>query len=247
LIAFGGGGSNGAIPGDGGDFFGGSASSGVVVPGVGVFAVGGGQSGNFCCSGDGIFANVGSGSVQGFAGLFNGDVTVSGTLSANSKNFKIDHPLDPANKYLIHASVESSEMMNIYTGNVVLDASGEAAVDVPDWFEVLNHDFRYQLTCVGGFAPVFIAQEIQNRSFRIAGGHSGLKVSWQITGIRQDAYAKAHPLLPEVDKPERERGHYLNPELYGAPEEKSVVWARHPELLKRMKEHQASLTLSAKP
>jgi hypothetical protein len=81
----------------------------------------------------------------------------------------------------------------------------------------------------------------------VAGGHSGLKVSWQITGIRQDAHAKAHPLLTEVDKPERERGHYINPELYGAPQENSVAWARHPELMKRLKQRRQTLAVQPKP
>ena len=82
------------------------------------------------------------------------------------KDFKIDHPLDPANKYLLHASVESSEMMNIYTGNVTTDGQGEAMVHLPDWFEVLNTDFRYQLTVIGQFAQAIVAREIQNGRVR---------------------------------------------------------------------------------
>lgn len=44
---------------------------------------------------------------------------------------------------------------------------------------------------------------------------SPVKVSWQVTGVRQDAYAKAHPLVVEQDKPVAERGYYLHPELFG--------------------------------
>jgi hypothetical protein len=151
-----------------------------------------------------------------WAGFFNGNVNVTGTLSANTitatiKNFKIDHPLDPANKYLLHASVESSEMENIYSGNVRLDAHGKATVQMPRWFQALNADFRYQLTCVGGFSPVYIAREIQGNRFEIAGGKAGIKVSWQITGVRHDAYAKANPLQVEQDKSASERGTYLYP------------------------------------
>jgi hypothetical protein len=40
----------------------------------------------------------------------------------------------------------------------------------------------------------------------------------------------------EAEKSEKERGHYLRPELFDQPEEKSIQWARHPELMKRMKE-----------
>jgi hypothetical protein len=87
-----------------------------------------------------------------------GNLNVSGSITAGTKDFKIDHPLNPAHKYLYHNSVESSDMMNIYNGNVVLDASGEARIQLPDWFEALNQDFRYQLSCIGGFAPVYVAR-----------------------------------------------------------------------------------------
>ena len=100
-----------------------------------------------------------------------GGLTVGGDLSVTgAKHFKIDHPLDPANKYLYHTSVESPDMMNIYNGTAVLDTKGEAEIQLPEWFEALNRDFRYQLSCIGGFAPVYVAQEIENNSFRVAGG-----------------------------------------------------------------------------
>ena len=112
-------------------------------------------------------------------------------------------------------------MMNIYTGNAVLDESGAGVVQLPSWFEALNTDFRYQLTAVGGPGPCwYVAQEIQNNSFRIAGGTSGLKVSWQVTGVRQDAFARANPLVVEVEKSERERGYYIHPQLFGQSPEK---------------------------
>jgi hypothetical protein len=152
-----------------------------------------------------------------------GDVAVPGDIDVTgAKHFKIDDPLDPANKYLYHTSVESPDMMNIYNGTTVLDSKGEAEIQLPVWFQALNRDFRYQLSCIGGFAPVYVAQEIENNAFRIAGGTSGLKVSWQVTGIRRDAYAQAHPSPVEVDKPAGERGHYLRPELFGAPQDKAI-------------------------
>jgi len=147
-----------------------------------------------------------------------GDVNIRGNLTKGSGGFKIDHPLDPADKYLYHSFVESPDMMNIYNGNVVLDANGEAEVHLPDWFEALNRDFRYQLTCIGGFAPVYVSREIENNRFRIAGGVPGLKVSWQVTGIRQDAYANAHRIPVEEEKQPSELGHYLHPELFGSVE-----------------------------
>jgi hypothetical protein len=151
-----------------------------------------------------------------------GNLTVTGSITAGTKDFKIDHPLDPANKYLYHTSVESPDMKNIYDGTIVLDANGEGEIQLPEYFEALNQDFRYQLTCIGGFAPVYVAQEIKNNSFRIGGGTSGLKVSWQVTGIRHDAYAESHRGPVEVEKPVEERGHYLHPELFGASPDKAI-------------------------
>jgi hypothetical protein len=128
----------------------------------------------------------------------------------------------------VHASVESSEMANVYSGNATLDGNGEAWVELPDWLEALNSDFRYQLTCVGRSAPVYIADEIANNRFRIAGGNAGMKVSWQLTGIRKDPWAQAHPLVVDEMKSANERGFYRNPEIYNQSEEKAIrrVWLR---------------------
>jgi len=130
-----------------------------------------------------------------------GNARVGGTLFKGGGSFQIDHPVDPANKYLHHSFVESPDMMNIYNGIAALEANGEAVVELPDWFEALNRDFRYQLTCIGGFAPVYIAQKVANNRFKIAGGPPGLEVSWQVTGIRQDAWANARRIPVEEDKP----------------------------------------------
>jgi hypothetical protein len=191
-------------------------------------------------------------SVGGFAGYFQGNVDVVGNLSKSGGSFKIDDPLDPANKYLYHSFVESPDMKNIYDGVATLDPSGEAIVVMPDWFGELNRDFRYQLTCIGGFAPVYIAEELANNQFKIGGGRAGMRISWQITGIRQDPWANAHRIPVEEEKEEKVKGFYLHPELYGAPNEKGIEWARHPEMMKKlqqdreqMKEKQARLTQSA--
>jgi hypothetical protein len=138
--------------------------------------------------------------------IIQGSVQIDGPLSKPAGSFKIDHPLDPQNKYLYHSFVESPDMKNIYDGVVALGADGTATVELPDWFEALNRNFRYQLTCIGEYAPVYIAEEVQHNRFRIAGGRPGLKVSWQVTGTRHDAYANAHRIPVEEDKPEQERG-----------------------------------------
>ncbi len=144
-----------------------------------------------------------------------GDLSVAGTLTKGGGAFKIDDPIDPANKYLYHSFVESPDMMNIYNGNVVLDHNGEAVVTLPPYFEALNMDFRYQLTSVGKFSPVYVAEEIQNNQFVISGGRPYGKVSWQVTGIRHDPFANANRIPNEVEKEPAARGFYLHPAAYG--------------------------------
>ena len=146
------------------------------------------------------------------AGAFEGNVVVTGILAAAQKFFLIDHPLSPAEKYLVHCSVESDEPKNIYTGNVVLDSQGQAWVSLPPWFEALNGDLRYQLTAVGKPAPnLHIAEEVYENRFKIAGGASAMKVSWQVVGIRHDAFAAAHPFTAEIEKNDATRGKYAHP------------------------------------
>jgi hypothetical protein len=188
-------------------------------------------------------------SVRGYAGILNGNVNifgdtdlvgnahVAGTLSKTAGSFKIDHPLDPENKYLYHSFVESPDMKNIYDGVAVLDANGEAAVTLPEWFQALNKDFRYQLTAVGAPGPnLYVAAEITRNQFKIAGGTPEMKVSWQVTGIRKDPYAEKHRIPVEEMKADKERGFYLHPDAYGQSPEKSIQSARNPELMQQRKE-----------
>ena len=140
---------------------------------------------------------------------------IYGTLQKSAGSFTIDHPLDPLHKNLSHSFVESPDMMNIYNGVIRLDGQGRATVKLPDYFETLNQDFRYQLTPVGAFAPVYVAQKIKGNSFRIAGGKPGMEISWQVTGIRHDDYANAHRIIVEEDKPFRVKGP-LNPPAVNA-------------------------------
>jgi hypothetical protein len=254
--------------GDGGDFLGGGlggngisaegGGSGMGNGGCGGIFVGGDFGGTACVGGandeysdgaDGMYAAVSTDQISSnhyYAGYFTGDLNFTGTIYAGTKDFKIDHPLDPAKKYLVHASVESSEMMNIYTGNITTDAKGEAIVRLPGWFEALNTDFRYQLTVIGQFAQAIVASEIQDHRFLIRTNVPNVKVSWQVTGVRQDAFAKSHPLVLEEEKETRLRGFYIHPELYGAPAQKQIEWARHPQMMKRMQKMRAQ-QLAASP
>ncbi len=158
-----------------------------------------------------------------WAGYFDGWVHVTGGFSAGSKAFKIDDPTDPTNSTLMHSCVESDEYKNVYDGTVALDASGEANVSLPSWFSALNKDFRYQLTAIGAPGPnLHISQKIIGEQFRIAGGNPGMEVSWQVTGVRKDPYALAHPVEVQKAKPVALRGKYLHPKEYGVSEKMGV-------------------------
>ncbi|HZM71774.1 MAG TPA: hypothetical protein VFC71_00220 [Candidatus Polarisedimenticolia bacterium] len=174
--------------------------------GVGVYAYG---------SQYGALVNGGTYGIYSFGSSYSayldGATHVNGTLSKAGGSFRIDHPLDPANKYLQHSFVESPDMKNIYDGVVDLDAAGRAVVTLPDWFDALNRDFRYQLTSIGGRAQAWIAEEIDGGRFTIASDTPKARISWQVTGIRKDAWAKANPVLVEVAKTGPERGRYLHP------------------------------------
>lgn len=146
-----------------------------------------------------------------------GNLNVNGTLSKGAGSFKIDHPLDPANKFLFHSFVESPDMMNVYNGNVTTDENGLAVVELPDYFEALNRDFRYQLTVIGQFAQAIVLEEIKGNRFKIKTDKPTVKVSWQITGIRKDPFAEKNRIQVEVEKSEQERGKYLYPEIKNQP------------------------------
>ena len=199
--------------------------------GAGVEGTGGGTSGHGVVGGVSSDSGTASG-VYGssagstsYAAYFEGKVAVTGTLSKGGGSFRIDHPLDPANKILQHSFVESPDMLNIYNGNAVADTHGTATVRLPDWFMALNRDFRYSLTPIGEFAPLFVRSEVADGRFSIGGANPGQRVSWQVTGIRQDAWAEANRIQVELDKPADQRGRYLHPREHGQPASKGIDYA----------------------
>ncbi len=163
------------------------------------------------------FVNLAPG---GEAARFDGNVNVVGNVAKLGGSFRIDHPLDPENRYLYHSFVESPDMMNLYNGNLVTDDRGFATVELPDWFEALNGDFRYQLTVIGSFAQAIVAEEVADNRFVIQTNQPQVKVSWQVTGVRNDPWARDNRIEVEVDKPATERGSYLYPQGYGQPASK---------------------------
>lgn len=143
------------------------------------------------------------------------DAQVVGNLSKGGGAFKIDHPLDPENKYLYHSFVESPDMLNIYNGNIVTDAEGNATIEMPSYFEALNMNFQYHLTVIGGFAKAMVSKEIQNKKFEIKTNKPNTKVSWMVTGIRNDVFAQNNRIPTEVLKDKKDQGKFLHADAFG--------------------------------
>jgi hypothetical protein len=203
----------------GGSFY--SLGGSVVATGIELYADKGSNNPSYVI---GLNANVnGSGSVGTYAGYFDGDVNITGNIAKAGGSFKIDHPTDPENKYLIHSFVESPDMMNIYNGNATTDANGTVTVKLPDYFMAENKDFRYQLTVIGSFAQAMVGEEVKDNQFVIKTNQPNVKVSWQVTGIRQDAWANSNRIVAEVEKKGIEKGKYLHPELFGKPKSLSIA------------------------
>jgi hypothetical protein len=171
---------------------------------------------------------LGDNSAGGWAGFFNGDINVIGSLLHVGSGLHIDNPKDPRNRYLNHSFVESPDMLNVYNGNVITDDDGNAKVQLPDYFEALNRDFCYQLTVLGQLAQAIVAKEVTDNTFTIKTDKPGVRVSWQVTGVRQDAWANAHRVEPDVEKPEGERGKYLTPLEHGQPPTAGIYYLEWP-------------------
>lgn len=173
----------------------------------------------------------------GWAGYMFGDLGVVGQIYSGSAAMMIDHPQHPLTETLVHPAVHSPDMMNVYDGNVTLNKNGAAVVALPGYFEALNTHFRYQLTAIGAPSPgLYVAEEIHNNQFRVAGGTPGARVSWMVTGVRNDA--QAHALDHRVERRKRasQVGYYFNPAAYGKGKARSMIAAAHRPLLQRLRD-----------
>lgn len=159
-----------------------------------------------------VYGGGGSGG-SGHAVYAFGRMTCNGT-----KAFQMDHPLDPQGSYLYHYCSEGPEPYNEYKGNAVLDSRGEAWIKLPAYFSEINRDPSYTLTPIGAPMPgLYVAVEVRDNRFKVAGGKPGAKVSWRVSGVRNDRYVKAYGAQAEVAKPKSKVGTYTRPELYGMP------------------------------
>jgi hypothetical protein len=172
----------------------------------------------------GVYGYTASGNPAGYGVFAGGNLGASGV-----KTFRIDHPLDPQNSYLLHYSAEAPEPENMYNGVAALDGAGQVWVQLPDYFEEINKDYRYQLTALDAAMPdLHVAARIQHNRFLIAGGKPGMEVSWEVKAVRNDRWVRKYGAPSEIAKPESERGKYQRPELYGMPAEMGIDY-RSPE------------------
>ncbi len=169
-----------------------------------------------------IFGVFGSADSAAGYGVFSlGELGTSGT-----KQFVIDHPIDPEGKYLHHYAAEGPVPLNIYSGTVTLAADGMAWVDLPDYFEAINKDAGFHLTAVGKPSPMLHVAERTGGRFRIAGGEAGTEVCWMVTAARNDAWVRTHGAPVETPKGPRDRGRFLAPALFGRPPEDGIFFRR---------------------
>jgi hypothetical protein len=219
------------IAGSYGGYFENGASNGIAVYGV-AYASG--------ASNYGVLGNALNSGSTGWGLYAFGRSGASGT-----KSFRIDHPADPQNKYLLHYSAEGPDPLNVYTGKVTLNEQGEATVDLPAYFAAINKDPRYTLTAVGAAMPLLHVsdeideglltdgaaaapgQPVPHVSFRIAGGAPNAKVSWRIEALRNDRWIRQYGAPVEADKPDSERGTYQHPELFNQPQNRATRPAAH--------------------
>jgi hypothetical protein len=213
------------------------------VRGVSASAQGNGVYGSNSAGGNGVFGRNNAQFVEGvaavlgvndaspkkgYAAYFVGPTGTSGSADASAGTYTIDHPQDPANKYLHMSAVASPDLMNVYNGIITTDENGEANVVLPDYVEALNTNFCYQLTVIGTFAQAMISAEVKNDAFGIKTDKPNVKVSWQVTGVRNDPFAQQNRVQTEEDKSADQRGYYRHPEVYGLPDSQGI----HRELLK---------------
>lgn len=163
-----------------------------------------------------------SNSANGFAVWAQGRTGASGT-----KSFRIDHPFDPTNKYLLHYSSEGPEPLNVYSGTARTDGSGSLTVKLPDYFEEINRDPRIQLTVDDSsddFVLVKVVGGVKDGEFRIRTSKPNIKVYWEVKAVRNDLWVRHYGAPIEIDKQGSEKGTYQNPELYGKPENLGMTY-----------------------
>ncbi len=161
----------------------------------------------------------------GYAVYAVGDLGASGV-----KPFRIDHPLDPANKYLLHYSSESPFPQNFYNGNVTTDSEGYAWVELPEYFAEINTNFKYILTVVDdmdseAFVQAKISKKIKDNRFQIRTSAPNVEVSWEVKADRNDQRVRYNRPTDVREKSGPEKGKYQHPEYYGLGPDRGMDYA----------------------
>jgi hypothetical protein len=177
---------------------------------------GGGAIGLFCNGTTGLYATGGT------AAIFNAPVTCNGYITKSGGGFRIDNPLEPEKSFLNHEFVESDSAKNTYSGNVILDAKGEATITMESWFSAINSEVSMTLSAQGKSMPNLFWSEVDALTFKISGGVANGKVSWQIVAVRSDAWQKKNGKDVVLPKNKEQAGRFMNPELFGKDDSCSV-------------------------
>lgn len=171
-----------------------------------------------------------SAATLGYGVFAAGDSGASGV-----KSFRIDHPQDPANKYLLHYSSESPFPQNFYNGNVTTDEKGYAWVELPSYFQDINKNFKYVLTVVddednANFVQAKVSKKIDGTRFQIRTSAAHVEVSWMVFADRNDLRIQTNRPTDERPKTGVEKGKYQNPEYYGLPPEMGISYQPEPQV-----------------
>ena len=116
-------------------------------------------------SSESVLAHIKSdGSLVTSSGNFSGNVAISGSLTAATKSFLIDHP-SKEGMHLQYASLEGPE-----NGVYVRGTTDKGFITLPDYWRDLVHNssITVTLTPVGQFQPLFVEQK-SNREIRVGG------------------------------------------------------------------------------
>ena len=96
---------------------------------------------------------------------FESTIIVAGQIKAITKSFKIDHPLDPQNKYLEHGSLEGPEHGIYQRGRV--SGYGAVTVNLPDYFTALSED-SYSIIVTSRTNSQLFVTESNPKSFTVS-------------------------------------------------------------------------------
>lgn len=168
----------------------------------------------------GVYSSASGGGTI-YAGYFEGNVVVTGSLSKGGGSFLIDHPLDPQNKTLRHNFVESPENLCLYRGKVKLNSSGEGKVEMPTYFKALTKETEATVTLTSIGRPFNSGYEWSGdcTEFTVY-GDPNREVSYIVMADRDD------PVMKQLYKPVEEdkgngnftKGKLLYPKAYGYSE-----------------------------